>query len=61
MEFHRNRKQAVCQGLEVTATWLSGLLKWGENVLELDSGAGCTASHMKHAAWINRALCIPHS
>lgn len=42
----------------MTASWLSGLLMWGENVLELDSGAGCTASHMQHGSIV---LCVSHT
>lgn len=43
----------------MTASGLAGFLKWGENVLELDGGAGCTTSHMQHAAvLVNRALRI---
>lgn len=48
----------------VTASWVFGFLKWGRNVLELDSGAGCTTSQMQQTALkmvINHALCIPHN
>lgn len=27
----------------MTASWVSGFLKVGENILELDSGSGCTS------------------
>lgn len=50
----------------VDASWVSAFLKWGENVLELPSEAGCTTSQVQQIALkmglvINHALCILHN